>query len=101
MAAIEPGEKFIVGYGNGHEVEVVALSLRQKRTVTKDLKQVQELKTDAGSLDQLYEICDRMLRECLGDVAEDLIDRIDETMAMEIVGKTLGCAALTEEERKK
>lgn len=101
MPAIEPGERFTVSYGNDHTIEVVALSLRQKRQVTSDLKQVQQLKDSPESIGMLYEICEAMLRSCVPDIDESLLDELDETMAMEIVGNTLGVAAVSEDEAKK
>jgi hypothetical protein len=94
---IEPGERFRVGYGNGRSVEVVALSMRQKRTVVRSLEAIQ----NAEDRSQLFDACEEALRVCVPDLNDALLDAIDEQMAIEIIGNTVAKAALSEDDEKK
>ena len=101
MSAITPGDKFEVSYGNGHKLQVVALSLRQKREVTGMLTKIQTLQEDPTSIGLLFELCEDMLRICCPDLPDHLLDEIDEKMAMEVVSNTIGLASVSEEDAKK
>ena len=100
MPAIEPGEPFTVQYGNGHTIEVVALSLRQKRLITQLLISVQNLTVTAESIDDLYGKCEDMVRMCCPTVTEEQMEQLDECLSMEIASNTLAGAALDGEEKK-
>lgn len=100
MPAIEPGERFTVEYGNGHKTNVVALSLRQKRKIMQLLLHVQDLKITTASIDDLYAKCEEMVRMCCPDITEEQLDKLDESLAMEIASATLAGAVLDPEEKK-
>ena len=99
-AALEPGETFEIEYGNGHTIQVVALSLRQKRRITQLLLQVQNLEVTVESIDELYSNCEDMVRMCCPDITDEELDKLDERLSMEIASNTLAGAALTAEEKK-
>lgn len=98
---IEPGDKFQVSYGNGHTIEVVALSMRQKRKVMELVDRVSKLETSGESRAVLFEIAEDALKLCVPGITDETLDRFDETMAMQIVGATLGKQAVDNEEQKK
>ena len=101
MTAIEPGDKFVIGYGNGHSLEVGALSLRQKRLLTAELAKIQKAQAD-NKIDEIYELVGSVLEVAIGQSATaDIIDSVDEDMAMEIVNAVMSKTALTEDEVKK
>lgn len=99
MAKLEPGETFEIEYAGGKTTKVLALSLRQKRTVTTMLSQVQSLSGDERN--KVYDLIAEMLELCVPGDAEELMDKIDEADAMEIVGLTLGGSAMQEADKKK
>lgn len=97
MSAIEPGDKFTVGYGNGHTIEVVALSMRQRREVVKG---VETVAGDSKAVDA-FDAIENALKQCCPDINDELIDTLDEEMAMQIIQATMQKAALSEDDRKK
>ena len=101
MTAIEPGEKFKVSYGNGHEIEVTALSGRQKRKVLSLIDEVSQLQTSASSKARLFDIAEEAFLICVPNATDELIDRMDERMQIEIVGKTLSGISLSDDDKKK
>ena len=101
MTALEPGDRFKVSYGNDHVIEVVALSGRQKRSLIAMFEEIKELQTSAASKVRLFEITEDALRLCCPDITDEQIDKMDEQHQMEIAGKTLAKAALSEDELKK
>jgi hypothetical protein len=96
MGAIEPGEKFEIEYGNGHKLEVVALSFRQRHALAKVVDKVIAAK---GS--EQFEAIEEALRICVPACSEAFLDTIDDAMAGEIVEKVRQNAAISEDERKK
>ena len=96
MANIEPGEKFTVQYGNGHEVEVVALNMRQRRDVIRLLAAVQ----DVSPVEALESI-EAALGFCCPSISDEFVNSLDEEMAMEIVQATMEKQRLSEDERGK
>lgn len=98
MSAIEPGEIFRIEYGSGHTIDVVALGLRGKRAVHAILQKI-----GAGLQDrmQLIDLCEEGLRLCVAKWSDEYLDRIDESQALEIIGKTLAAAVIDEGTRKK
>lgn len=101
MTPLEPGDKFTVGYGNGHTIQVVALSGRQKRNVIAMLEEIKSLQAESASKLRLFEIAEDAVRVCVPGLTEEQIDKMDETQQLEIVGKTIAKAALSEDEIKK
>jgi len=96
MGAIEPGEKFTIEYGNGHKLEVVALSFRQRHALA---KVVDKLFVAKGS-DQ-FEVIEEALKICVPNCSEAFLDTIDDAMASEIIGKVRKNAMVGDDERKK
>lgn len=99
MANIEPGEKFTIGYGNGHKLEVVALNMRQRRQIIGLLSSVQNA-ADENPVEAL-EAIEKALGLCCPDLDAEFIDSLDEEMAMQIVQSTMEKAGLSEDERGK
>lgn len=95
MSAIEPGEKFRVGYGRGRSIEVTALSLRRKRQL---LLLLETIKT--GGI-EAFKATEDALRMAVPDITDEQLDTLDEVMAMEIVSATIGLTQLTEDDQKK
>lgn len=101
MTSIEPGEKFSIEYGNGHTVEVVALNMRQRRALIKLLAAVQDADPHEAldSIEEALRCC--FPAELNADIFDELVDSLDEEMAMEIVQKTMEKQRLSEDERGK
>src|SRR5690606_23780120 len=97
MAMIEPGEKFLVGYGNGKSVEVQALGMRKKREALKLLRVVQS----GGDPDSVFGAVEGMLRHFIPEMQDEFLDSINEKMAMDIVTAAIAEQSLSEDERKK
>lgn len=97
MSAIEPGDRFFVGYGNGHKIEVVALSMRQRREVVKG---VETVAGDSKAVDA-YDAIEEALKRCCPNITDEIIEKLDEEMAMQIIQATMQKAALSEDDKKK
>lgn len=101
MTPLEPGDKFKVGYGNGHVIEVVALSGRQKRKLLALMEEINALKTEAASKVRVFDIAEEAVRICVPDLTDEQIEKMDETQQLEIAAATMAKAALSEDEIKK
>jgi frataxin-like iron-binding protein CyaY len=101
MRAIEPGERFRVGYGNGHEIEVVALSGRQKHKLLSLISEMKQLETTPESAIRVYEIAEEMLLICVPDATDDLINKLNESQQIEIASATMNQHMLSEDDKKK
>ena len=102
MPSIEPGEKFKVGYGKGHEIEVVALAGRKQRTLADKVRELVAAESEQRGL-ELFQLAEEALALCVGDErATELFDTVlDAELAIEIATATLGKQALSEDEEKK
>jgi len=96
MGAIEPGEKFTIEYGNGHKLEVAALSFRQRHNLA---KLMDKLVVAKGA--EQFEVIEEALRFCVPGMDDALLDTIDDTMAAEIIHKVRKSSTVSEDERKK
>jgi hypothetical protein len=94
MSAIEPGDEFQIGFGNGHTLFVPALDLRTKNKIAK-------LMSEAVGSSEAFEKLEQAIVLCCPTITEESWAKIDERNAGEIIGKTLANAALSEDERKK
>lgn len=101
MAAIEPGERFKVGYGNNHSIDVLSLNMRQKRKLIELVEKVSGLAATSESKVALFDIAEEALRICVPDLTDEQLDTLDEGMAMEIITATLGGQVLSEDDKKK
>jgi len=101
MAYLEPGERFTVKYGNGHTIEVVALSGRQKRKVMSLVDEVSQMQSTMQSKTRLFDIAEEAFLLCCPDASDELMDKLDERLQLEIVGQTLQGATLSDEDKKK
>lgn len=101
MAYLEPGERFTVNYGNGHTIEVVALSGRQKRKVMSLVEEVSQIQAVTKSKTRLFDIAEEAFLLCCPDASDELMDRLDERLQLEIVGQTLQGATLSDDDKKK
>lgn len=97
MASIEPGEKFLVGYGNGKSVEVQALGMRQKRAVLKLIITLQA----GGDPDTVFSAAEEALRVFIPGMKDEFLDSINEAMAMDILKAAIAEQSLSEDDRKK
>ncbi|NNE62358.1 MAG: hypothetical protein HKN35_15810 [Woeseia sp.] len=101
MAIIEPGDLFTISYGNEHELDVTALSLRQAKFLSRKVKELVAAEEDGRGLD-LFELTEEALALAIGaEMAEELIDEVDAEIAMDISSKVLAKQALSEEEKKR
>ena len=96
MGAIEPGEKFTIEYGNGHKLEVMALSFRQRHALAKMCDRMIAVK---GA--EQFEIIEEALRFCVPGMKDELPDVIDDITAAEIIRKVRMGSTISDEERKK
>lgn len=96
MSSIEVGSKFRVGYGNDKSIEVIALSIRQRRELIKAVERV----NGDGSPAEAYDSIEKALKICCAEYSEDLLDTLDEETAMEIVSACMQKAVLTEDDKK-
>jgi hypothetical protein len=101
MSKIEPGERFKVGYGNGHSIDVLALNLRNKRKLIELVERVSGLAATSESKAILFDIVEEALRICVPGLTDELLDTLDEGMGMEIVTATLGGQVLSDDDKKK
>lgn len=101
MSSIEPGESFKVSYGNGHTIAVVALNMRQKRKLIELVERVSTLSETSESKSVLFDIAEEALGICVPGIQDEVIDTLDESMAMEIITATLGGQVLSEDDKKK
>lgn len=96
MSSIEVGSTFKVGYGSGRSIEVIALSIRQRRELVKAVERV----NGDGSPADAYDSIEKALKICCANYTEDLLDSLDEETAMEIVSATMQKAVLSEDDKK-
>ena len=85
MGYVEPGERFTVKYGNGRELEAVALSFRQERELAK-------LEDKARELTKAYEIFDLFesaLPIALPHMSEEEISALVDTLNLELLQSLL------------
>lgn len=101
MAAIEPGERFEVSYGNGHQIEVVALSGRQKRRIVSLMAEVKQLDKTPESAARVYDIAEEAFLICVPDATDELLDKLNERQQFEIVSATIAEQMLSEDDKKK
>jgi hypothetical protein len=121
MAAIEPGERFTVEYGNGHQLEVIALAGRKQGRVLSLLSDIgkaeetREYHLAGDKVEEALAIClgggseggnesetERQKRESANAKAADLFDTVlDFESAADIVRSTLSKQALSEDDKKK
>ena len=101
MRSIEPGEVFTVKYGNEHEVEVVSLSMRQKRRMVELIEQVSSLSETGESRVKLFDIAEQALQICVPGLSDEFLDTINEDMAMEIITGTMAGQMITADDKKK
>lgn len=101
MTAIEPGDKFVIKYGKGHQLEVKALSLRQSRMLSAKTSEMVKAEEQERGL-EIFDLCEQALIIAIGEEsAEAIIDTVDAEMAMEIATAVMTKQALSEEDRKK
>ena len=102
MAFIEPGTKFLIAYGNGHELEVTALAGRKQRQLADLVKKLAAAESSGEGLDA-FGYCEEALALCVGEEnAAELFDSaVDAELAIDIATKTLSKQQLSEEDRKK
>lgn len=99
---LEPGEPFDITYGKGHALTVQALTARQKRQLVKTLTAIQSLDTtNFAALESLYDMAEAGVKVCCPGISDEQLAAMDEQQQMEIIGKTLGGAALSIDEQKK
>ena len=104
MANIAPGEKFTIGYGNGKELEVVALNGNGQRKLSNAIAEMAGLEGEGGlAAFKLFDLAYDAVVICVGtEKADELFDTdVDAELGMEIASKVLGKQSLSEEERKK
>lgn len=101
--SVEPGQPFRVGYGNGKSVEVVALSLRGQRKVSKAYSAILSAETSKSpsAFDEAFGLVEDALRLSLPNVSDEFLETINSSMACEIVSKHLMGQALTPDDKKK
>ena len=101
MRAIEPGERFKVGYGNDHEIDVVALSGRQKRRIVSLMNEVKQLDKTPESAARVYDIAEEAFCLCVPDATDELLDKLNERQQFEVVSATIAEQMLSEDDKKK
>jgi len=97
MTAIQPGKKFIVGYGDGESIEVVALGLVTKIEIIEAMEGMAGQKKGGESFRALL----TAFRKCVPDITDEALDKLDEGTVGEIIGKTIGKAELSADDKKK
>lgn len=100
MTPIEPGETFTVGYGKGHTIEVVALSLRAKLKVARMFVEMQSLPDEIEGQEKQLAICDEMLAICAPNMTDTQAQTLDEVLALEVVQRTVSLASIGNEQKK-
>lgn len=98
---IEPGERFDVEYSDGKTASVLSLSLRQKRRVVALVRKVSEMERTMAGTDETYEAIENALAIVCGeDVAESLLDSVNELQAMQIIQLALAGQMVTDDQKK-
>lgn len=98
MTAIEPGDKFVIEYGNGHRMTVAALTLNQKRALTTKIDEIQEAQEE-NKIGKIYDLVADVLSVAVGEKnAATLADKVDDEMAMDIVNAVMAKNSLTEDD---
>lgn len=101
MTAIEPGELFTIEYGKGHKLEVVALNGRQRLKCIRFLAQAQSAGSDFAALCQATEELFECVKLCAPSLTEEQLEKMDDELMAQVIVKTLGKAAISEDEAKK
>lgn len=97
---IEPGDKFKIGYGRGHQIEVVGLNYRQLKRGKILMANV----TQANTAETVMQVIDELLefvRVCAPGITDEQIDAMDDQMMVELIVNTMSKARLSEDELKK
>ena len=98
MTAIEPGDKFVIEYGNGHRMTVAALTLNQKKALTLKIDDIQEAQKE-NKIGKIYNLVAEVLSVAIGEEeAAALGDTVDDEMAMDIVNEVMAKNSLSEED---
>ena len=103
MVAIEPGEKFTIEYGKGHQIEVVALNGRQRIEATKCVAEMQRASKE-GDIDaqaKALEWLEQVTRFCAPSMTDEMIDKTDDELQIQIISQTMMKASIEVEEAKK
>jgi hypothetical protein len=98
MAAVEPGEKYRLTYGDGRTLEATTLGFRKQRALIAVLS---EIKDPAKSQIEKIDAIERAIKLCLPDLADDWFDTVTIETASEVMGKLASNGQLSEEDRKK
>lgn len=101
MGFVEPGEPFVVQYGNGREVDAVGLSFRQERLLAKAEDDARSL----NSAESVWEHFEKVLPVALPHKTEEQIDQLLDTLNLrllqELIKGVLQGQKLSEDDRKK
>lgn len=97
---IEPGESFTIEYGDGHQIEVVGLSYRQKRQVKALAHECVSLPKTSEAVDRLFDICDAVLAIVCPNITDEQRDRLNEEQVMEIGAACVAQLAVDHEAKK-
>lgn len=97
MKSLRPGDPVAIELPCGMKLEAKALSFNSKRAL---LDLMQKFKTAESGLERLNAL-ESAVGQCLGQVPDGLLDKIDEVDAMAIITETLQAGMLSEDERKK
>ena len=97
---IVPGELFEIEV-SGQKIQVRCLSLRDKRKLVAMLKQVSQAERSIDGTEQVYALVSDALAIACGDtLADQLLDRLDDRMAMEVINKTLAGHVVNGDQKK-
>lgn len=101
MGFVEPGEKFVVEYGNGRRIDAVGLTFRQERELAKVEDQAREMDT----AEAVWDVFEKSLPIALPHKSEqqisDLLDTLNLRLLQELVKAVLRGQSLSEDDRKK
>lgn len=101
MKQLEPGTPFEVTYGDGHKIEVAALSARNKRRLFQMLEETKTIeKGPAGSI-RVLDLAEEMVRICVPGISEEQLDSMNESQQIEIAGLTIQGGMLSDDDAKK